>query len=206
MGAEFTEVEGTGIGLTIAKQLIEKMQGNIGVECVPGEGSTFWVECPVIANRNNFVKSEKKLESVGSAVSVQTLPAPQTVLYIEDNPANLRLVQKMLGRVPNISLYSAPNAELGLDLARSKQPSLILLDINLPGMDGYEALSRLRNYPETSRIPVVALSAAAMPRDIERGKLAGFKDYLTKPLQVKVLMKLLEDELGKAGEMTKRKA
>ena len=206
MGAEFTEIEGTGIGLTIAKQLIEMMQGRIGVESTPGKGSTFWIECPAMLDRNNLAKSENKLEPVDMVAPVQPLLAPQTVLYIEDNPANLRLVQKVVDRVPNINMYSAPNAELGLDLARSTLPCLILLDINLPGMDGYEALSRLRNYPETSHIPIVALSAAAMPRDIERGKLAGFKHYLTKPLQVNALMQLLEGELGKTRKKAQKKA
>ena len=203
MGAEFSEVEGTGIGLTIAKQLTEMMQGGIGVDSTLGHGSTFWIEFPLILNNSHLDKPHKQVET---AAKVPLVGLPRTLLYVEDNPANLRLVQKMLARMPNINLFSASNAELGLEVARSKQPDLILLDINLPGMDGYEALSRLRNYPETRHIPIIAISAAAMPRDIERGKAAGFRHYLTKPLQVNTLLQLLEEELGKPRNRAQKKA
>ena len=122
----------------------------------------------------------------------------RTVLYVEDNPANLRLGAQILRRLPNIRLQSAHTGDIGLALARSDCPDLIILDINLPGMDGYEVLRRLQSYQETRKIPVIALSANAMPQDIERGLASGFDSYLTKPLKVaefiKVLNKLLPDD------------
>jgi CheY-like chemotaxis protein len=111
------------------------------------------------------------------------------VLYIEDNPANLKLVKKILGTQPNLSLLEAVNAELGLEIARRERPDLILLDINLPGMDGFAALAALRSDPATHAIPAIAVTANAMKHDSERGKAAGFADYLTKPLDIEQLLK-----------------
>ena len=118
------------------------------------------------------------------------------VLYIEDNPANLRLVQKMLERIPGIDLYSATNAEMGIELARSKLPSLILMDINLPGMNGYQALIVLRDDELTSEIPVIALSANAMTHDIKRGELEDFDKYLTKPFDISEFLKVVDEVVG----------
>ena len=195
MGAEYTDVEGTGIGLTITKQLIEMMGGAIGVESKSDEGSTFWVELPRVKISAEELASEDQKQL---AITSKTFKAK--ILYVEDNPANLRLVEKVLMGLSGVSLLSAPNAELGIELARHMLPDLIIMDLNLPGMDGYEALSRLRNFPETCDIPVIALSAAAMPRDIERGLLAGFKRYVTKPIQIDALREVLQvaliDESG----------
>ncbi|MDH5446152.1 MAG: PAS domain S-box protein [Gammaproteobacteria bacterium] len=204
MGAEYSDIEGTGIGLTITKQLVEMMGGNLGVHSKVGEGSTFWVECPLDQSRRQLNSKPEVEDKLSSLATLHR--TTKKVLYIEDNPANLRLVQKMLERFPNLDLYSATNAEMGIELARAKRPALILLDINLPGMDGYEALSRLRNYPETSRIPVVAVSAAAMAGDIERGQKAGFKHYLTKPLQINTLIEVLESELDHDWNAIQKKA
>ena len=191
LGSEYTEIEGTGIGLTIAHQLMQKMDGKIGVHSTPGEGSTFWLEFAVAEGTGNFEPSMNQLTEPAAPLS-----SNQTVLYVEDNQANQRLVQQIFSRLENVELYSCANAEIGIELAKAKQPDLILLDINLPGMDGYEALSRLRNIPVTRDIPVFAISAAAMPRDIQRGIAAGFKCYITKPLQVADLLESIRDVLG----------
>lgn len=190
LGAEYSDIEGTGIGLTISRQLMELMGGAIGFESEEGQGSIFWLDCPV-GRETDRVHTESKGQQVEDIES-----DVKTVLYVEDNPANLRLIEKIVERNPDIRMLSAPNAEMGIELARQKHPDLILMDLNLPGMDGYEALSCLRKYPETRDITVIALSAAAMPRDIERGILAGFKRYLTKPVQLDELREVLTLELG----------
>ena len=126
----------------------------------------------------------------------------QTVLYVEDNPANLQLVADILTLRPHVRLLSAPQARMGIDLARAHHPDLIILDINLPEMDGFEALKLLQNDPETSDIPVIALSASAMPRNVERGLRAGFKRYLTKPLNVPEFLETIDTFLGTPEEGT----
>lgn len=174
-------IEGTGIGLALSKNLVEAMHGTIGVETVQGEGSTFWFELPMAA------ESEVVDEPAAiSAPTVQTQPrcCRHRVLCIEDNAANLHLVQKIVATRKDIDLLDAGTAEAGLEIAASQRPDLILLDINLPGMDGFEALRRLRENPVTRTIPVVAITANAMARDIERGRAAGFEAYLTKPIVV----------------------
>ena len=187
LGAEYSDIEGTGIGLTISRQLVELMHGTIGVESEVDVGSTFWVDLLLAKADEQHSKNEQKtIINTGERNKVR-------VLYVEDNPANLRLVQKVLKTEQGVSLISATSAELGIELAKAKRPDLIIMDINLPGMDGYEALSRLRNFKETTDIPVLALSAAAMPRDIERGLLAGFRRYLTKPIQIEELRQAIND-------------
>lgn len=118
-----------------------------------------------------------------------------SVLYIEDNPANLRLVEQILDSIPNLNVWSAPEPLLGLELAREHLPDLILLDINLPGMDGYKVIKHLRERDETREIPVVAISANAMPQDIQKGKDAGFDGYITKPVNVKELLNIVKSKL-----------
>jgi PAS domain S-box-containing protein len=191
LGAENTEIEGTGIGLTITKQIIEAMDGHIGVDTKIGEGSTFWIELPL---------SERKLIDEGAAgtqeTGYDTKPLPDiegTVLYVEDNPANLQLMEMIIERVEGLSMISAHNAELGIELAKSRYPNLIILDINLPGMDGYDALKKLKNIEKTKDIPIIALSANAMVRDIERGINAGFKQYLTKPIKVEEVVSAIKN-------------
>lgn len=193
LGAEYSEIEGTGIGLTIANKLAKMMHCQIGLKSRLGEGSTFWIRCPLVN-----ADTEKSDVDQNDTPRVLLNPAEQSkqIIYIEDNPANLRLVQHVISRLERVTLYSAPNAELGIELACSKKPDLILLDINLPGIDGFEALKVLADLPETSQIPVVAISAAAMPRDIERGLQAGFKRYITKPIQISVLLDVLGEELA----------
>jgi len=177
LGAEYTTVEGTGIGLALTRNLVELMGGNVGVESTPGQGSAFWIDLPagVQAAPNDRQYDAGNLAALSKK--------QKTVLYVEDNPANLRLVAQIFAAYPEIRLITAHTAELGLEVARLQRPHLIILDINLPGMNGYELCGQLR-LGETAGIPVAALSANALPRDIERGLAAGFVRYFTKPLQI----------------------
>ncbi len=199
LGAEYGEIEGTGIGLVITHSLVELMGGHIGVESELGKGSDFWIELP----------AEVLPELVDTTVPATTLPATAeaesdkqqrryTVLYIEDNPANIKLVTQALARLPHISLFTAHTPSLGLDLAHHHQPDLILLDINLPGMNGYQVLAELKNRTRTASIPVIAITANAMRRDIERGKQAGFAEYLTKPLDISLFLRTVNEFLERS--------
>ncbi len=180
-------IEGTGIGLALSKRLVEAMGGIIGVESVAGVGSTFWIELPE-------TEAKDYLPSASSADELiqNNYVTAHAVLYIEDNPANLRLVRKIISTHTSLSMLDARTAEQGLDIAKSHHPALILLDINLPGMNGFEALRHLKNDPITCDIPVIAISANAMERDVKKGLAAGFTDYLTKPLDIPKLLALLD--------------
>jgi CheY-like chemotaxis protein len=190
LGQQGSAEEGTGIGLVVTKRLVEVMGGMIGVESTVGDGSTFWVD--LIAD------TAPRLP--GSGAEPTTVEEPQaaagvrlrTLLYVEDNPANLRLVVQIIARRPTMRLLSATNGILGIELARGQRPDVILMDINLPGMSGIKAMQILRADSLTAHIPVVALSANAMPRDIERGLQAGFFRYLTKPLKVDEFLHTLD--------------
>ncbi|HQV88779.1 MAG TPA: PAS domain S-box protein [Nitrosomonas sp.] len=190
LDAANTAIEGTGIGLYLCRQIIELMDGNIGVDSEPGVGSTFWFELPIAPKTDTDMDVEKS----------NTLPAPaadigakqQTIVYIEDNPANLELVAKILSYRQHMHLLTAATPELGIELIKIHRPDLILLDINLPGMNGFEVLGLLKQHPETADIPVIAVTARAMPHDIEAGKAAGFVDYLTKPLNVPQFLRSID--------------
>ncbi|MDO8310333.1 MAG: response regulator, partial [Sideroxyarcus sp.] len=193
LGQEAGGEEGTGIGLVVAKRLVELMGGSIGVESTVGVGSVFWFELASVAEPYLSIAE-------GGAVVLAHLQAPagarpHSVLYVEDNPANLKLVEQIIARHPDISLLTAVNGNSGVEIARDKQPDVILMDINLPGINGFEALKILRADPATAHIPVIAISANAMPRDIERGMKAGFFRYITKPIKVDEFMGALEDAL-----------
>jgi PAS domain S-box-containing protein len=183
LGQESSAEEGTGIGLVMSKRVVELMGGVIGVESTVGVGSVFWFELSTAVAPRLAVNRAKPMAV--AEVQVQYGAALRTLLYVEDNPANLKLVEQLIARRPDMRLLSATNGNLGIRLARRKQPEVILMDINLPGMSGLEALKILREDPATAHIPVIAISANAMPRDVEKGLQAGFFWYLTKPIKVK---------------------
>ncbi|MBT5469642.1 MAG: PAS domain S-box protein, partial [Nitrospina sp.] len=181
LGAENSEIEGTGIGMAISKKLIELMNGNIEVDSTLGKGSQFSVSLPYCHTVGiNNGKNSQNLENSSLEFSKKDF----TILYIEDNQANMLLVQDILSEFQDIKLLTAPQAVIGLDLANAYQPNLILLDINLPDIDGFEAFKRLQNMEETHDIPVIAISANAMQKDIDRALAFGFRNYLTKPINI----------------------
>lgn len=189
-------VEGTGIGLTLSKQLVSLMDGSISLTSESGKGSTFWIELPLVDQPNSL--SAQWYDQRNSA-PIQ-FAEKKKVLYIEDNPANLNLVRRILETYEQIELISSTTGEMGIDLAQAHEPNLILIDLNLPGIDGFTVLSRLKDMDETRDLPVIAISANAMPRDIEKGIAAGFDDYLTKPIQVGKFMKMVEAHLFKQSD------
>jgi CheY-like chemotaxis protein len=183
LGAEAGAVEGTGVGLALSRRLVELMGGRLGVQSRPGDGSTFWVDLPA---------AHPASVSATGATAARAASVPQHVLYIEDNPVNVQVVQAMLARLGVRRVDAAPDGPSGLERAREERPQLILLDIQLPGMDGYAVLEALKADPVTCDIPVIALSADAMPDEIERGLARGLHLYLTKPVEMSELMTALE--------------
>ena len=201
LGAEQTEVEGVGIGLVITKKIVEMMGGAIGVESEPGRGSCFWIE--FLNNNDGALETKKGFKNISLGKGIEknrdveeAKDDIKTVLYIEDNPANLRLVTQLLGRLSNVHMWSAHEPLLGLELAAEHMPDLILLDINLPGMSGFEVLKELQKKKKTRDIPVIAISANAMPTDISKGIDAGFNDYITKPIDVTELLLAVDKQLS----------
>jgi PAS domain S-box-containing protein len=193
-GQETGPIEGTGIGLAISKRLAELMKGRVGFDSDVGRGSRFWIEVPVHmagAAEMAILDASPVLTS-----SVLASEGPRhKVVYVEDNPSNIAFMRELMDDIPKIELITAPNAELGLELIRAHQPSVVIMDVNLPGMSGFEAVQRLRESPETRAIPVIGLSAAALPRDTARAKEIGFDRYLTKPVKVDQLTGALEELL-----------
>jgi PAS domain S-box-containing protein len=188
LGQESSAEEGTGIGLVVSKRLVELMEGVIGVESTVGAGSVFWVELQSTAPLTFYTHIERPVEIQSPLPIDKRL---RTLLYVEDNPANLKLVERLVARRHDLRLLSAIDGNRGVQLARSCQPDVILMDINLPGISGIEALKILSNDIATAHIPVVALSANAIPRDIQMGLEAGFFRYLTKPIKVNEFMDTL---------------
>jgi PAS domain S-box-containing protein len=181
LGQEGNSEEGTGIGLVVSKRLVELMEGIIGVESTVGTGSVFWVE---LMSTAPLVLPARIETAAVIELEMPVRDRMRTLLYVEDNPANLKLVEKLVARRLDLRLLSAIDGIRGVELARTCQPDVILMDINLPGISGIDALKILRVDPSTSHIPVVALSANAIPRDIQKGMEAGFFRYLTKPIKV----------------------
>jgi PAS domain S-box-containing protein len=190
LGQEAGTEEGTGIGLVVSKRLVELMGGEIGAVSTLGVGSVFWIELEMATAPQLAAGTDVALAQLQSRTPHGA--ARRTLLYIEDNRANMQLVEQLIARRPDLRLLGAGDGTRGIALARIHQPEVILMDINLPGISGIQALHILREDPETAHIPVLAISANAMPRDIEKGMEAGFFRYLTKPIKVSEFMETLD--------------
>nr|WP_296495081.1 PAS domain S-box protein [Rhodoferax sp.] len=201
LGQEAGTEEGTGIGLVVSRQLVELMGGEIGVTSAVGAGSVFWFELNAASGPQLDMDESPPLD-----LAPVTAPADAsvlTLLYMEDNQANMALVEQLVARRPDMRLLGAQDAMRGIALARAHQPDLILMDINLPGISGMQALAILLEDPVTQHIPVMALSANAMQRDIEKGLAAGFYRYLTKPIRVNEFMLALDEGMASARARVK---
>ncbi len=214
LGQESNGEQGTGIGLVVSKRLVELMNGSIGAESTLGLGSTFWIELaagePRDAGRGGSVTAVHRTsdddddddDAAATAATASTVARSakrRTVLYVEDNPANLRLVEQLILRRTDLRMLSAGDASYGIQIARTAHPDVILMDINLPGMNGFGALRILRADPATRDIPVIAVSVHASAHDIEKGVKAGFFRYLTKPIRVTEFMTTLDEALADAA-------
>ena len=190
LGQEDSAEEGTGIGLVVSKRLVELMGGTIGAQSTAGVGSEFWIELNLA--EPHALTLDDKVSALPNMTPAQDGTAVHTLLYVEDNQANMELVAQLISRRPDMRLLRAGDGLSGIALARTHLPDVILMDINLPGISGLRALALLREDPVTRHIPVMALSANAMPRDIEKGLEAGFFRYLTKPIKIGEFMQALD--------------
>jgi PAS domain S-box-containing protein len=194
LGNEQTGVEGAGLGLPLSRRLAEAMGGSLEVSSTVGQGSTFWVELPQAEGPVQRAERDQDLEKPTPAPAEPTTSL--TVLYIEDNLSNLQLVERVLSRRPGVRLISAMRPQLGLELAAEHDPDLILLDLHLPDMPGQEVFRRLQAEPRTAQVPVVILSADARPALIKELLSQGVRAFMTKPLDVKELLELLNTIAG----------
>ncbi|MEQ2528361.1 PAS domain S-box protein [Bacillaceae bacterium CLA-AA-H227] len=187
---EHAHIEGTGIGLALVNQIVKLMGGEVGVSSVPGEGSDFWVRLP-----NEQMLLGKPVASITpNQVSVLAGEGSYRILYIEDQPSNVHLIKQIFNKIPNYSLMFALNGKTGLEIAISQHPDLILLDIHLPDMNGFDVFKQLQAYSLTKDIPVIALSANALEKDIKAALESGFREYVTKPFDLShLLMKVKEN-------------
>jgi PAS domain S-box-containing protein len=190
-GQESGPIEGTGIGLTITKRLAELMHGHVGFSSEVDKGSNFWVDLPV----HRAEKTERKSAPAIATSALATRATQHKIVYVEDNPSNIAFMRELMEDLPSVELMTAATAEIGIEIIRAHHPDVVIMDINLPGMSGIEAVARLRESPETRDIPVIGLSAAALLRDTARAKEAGFYRYLTKPVKIDELTSVLEELL-----------
>ena len=204
LGQENGAEEGTGIGLVVTRRLVELMGGTIAVTSSAGVGSVFSIELAMTRPLTSALgagggagvlappRPEATLDAQGGAAQVHTL------LYVEDNPANLKLVEEIVRFRPDLRLLSAPDGHLGIEMAKAHLPEVILMDLNLPCVSGVDALKELRSDPRTAHIPIIALTASAMPRDVERGLASGFFRYLTKPINIDEFTEAIDSTLAVA--------
>ena len=197
LGAEFSEVEGAGIGLALSKRLVELMGGSLTVESTVGEGSTFFVELATL----EAPEYEPVTGDVSPSEEAVVSGPKHTILYVEDNPSNVRLMERILARRPDVRLVTTSDGAAAPDLARQHIPEVVFLDLHLPGCNGEEVLARLQAEPATAGIPVVIVSADAMKGQIERMLAAGARDYLTKPIDVTALLQVLDRSLDRTAEL-----
>ena len=197
LGQDSSGVEGTGIGLVVAKRLIELMGGTIGADSTLGVGSVFWFELDPIGEPRLSSRGDSETEFSEPHITREV--GLHTLLYVEDNPANLKLVEQIISRNPDMRLLTSVDGRSGVELARKSQPDVILMDINLPDISGFDALEILLADPTTAHIPVVAISANAMPGDILKGLEAGFLRYITKPIKINEFKDAMADALDFAG-------
>jgi signal transduction histidine kinase len=194
-GQETGPIQGTGIGLTITKRLAELMGGRVGFRSLPETGSEFWIDLP----RHDADQQSEAAVLADARATESRLAEPgdarYTIVYIEDNPSNIEFMKKVIEELERVQLITVPNAEVGIEVVRDRRPNVVIMDINLPGMSGYEATRKLLDWPESKDIPVVALTAAAMTADRKRFADAGFYRYLTKPVRVAELIGTLEELL-----------
>jgi CheY-like chemotaxis protein len=198
LGAESTDVEGSGIGLALSRGIVTALNGELGVQSVPGKGSTFWVTLPRVQ------PAPKPAAPAPAAAAKPLAPPPEpppsgavkTLLYIEDQDLNLRLVERIIQTRRQYRLLTAVQGGLGLELAREHRPDLVLLDLNLPDMTGDEILRRLKSDPALKGIPVLMVSADAMSDRIEQLMQLGASGYLTKPYKVAELLRMIEEMLS----------
>ncbi len=195
LGAEFSNVEGTGIGLTITQKLVELMDGKIGVESDDGQGSRFWFRLPVYTQMDVPIKSvrERSEAKIKNGLKVELATTPFHVLYVEDNPNNQTLVEEALSCIEGLRLRVERTAEEGLDYLKSAEVDLVLLDINLPGMSGWDMMKIINKDEALQSIPVAALTAQAMEADMKRGKELGFAAYLSKPIHIGELFAVIQE-------------
>jgi PAS domain S-box-containing protein len=195
-GQEAGPIEGTGIGLVITKRLTELMNGRVGFESTEGRGSCFWIELPLYRLSGSAAPTPMITESSDTSALTGAVGPRYVIVYIEDNPSNIAFMEDLLADFERVELITAPTAEIGIELVRARKPDIVIMDINLPGMSGFEATRNLASWPETRDIPVIALSAAAMIRDAARVAGAGFYRYLTKPVKVDELTTVLNELLS----------
>ena len=196
LGAEKTETEGTGLGLAVVKKLMDAMGGKVGVKSNLGAGSTFWIELPYATSETENVEKAGRIQTITFNATDKT----GTILYIEDNLSNVELVAQILAtQRPDIKLISNKNGRLAVPLAIEHSPDLILLDLDLPDIHGVEVLGLLKRKENVSSIPVVIISADAMPQQLEKVMRAGAENYLTKPLDVEIFLSVVDEWVGKVG-------
>ncbi|MGZ3252857.1 MAG: hybrid sensor histidine kinase/response regulator, partial [Burkholderiaceae bacterium] len=194
LGQETGVEEGTGIGLVVTKRLVELMGGVISVSSTAGIGSVFWIDLPATVPPQSKIENNKQQTTSISNTNRREVNHP-TLLYIEDNPANLKLVEELVRFRSDLRLISAPEGHLGIELARTHLPDLILMDINLPGMSGDDARKVLQTSPKTAHIPIIAVTANALPHDIQKGLDAGFYRYITKPINIEEFTEAIDSAL-----------